>query len=651
VSSAAHQFGRSRVLCEIFGVSGHSMSFEDQKWISDFHFVLGINFMCQHLVLYSFKGERKRDYPPTFSYHQPYWQYYRVINDYMSRCGYITSIGRPGTDILLLHPLSTGWCLMGGKQDSKEIDYYDAQLKYLLESLLAVHRDFDFGDESIMENHLKTDKDKITIGKCSYKTVIVPPSLNWSRKVFGMLSEFEGPIIFTGKLPSRIDGELTVKWNTIFNRKNVFTVKNELRRIQKILDRVHKRDISIIDNNGKEARDIYCYHRVAGKRHIFFLSNKNRTKTFETKIFFRTKGRVTELNPFNGETSVKGSAVKDGYTVINTVFHPVGSRIFSIEEGKKPIKPSGKGQAGTEVIGLKGPWRFKRTHLNSITLDKCRVSFNRGGFSSLQPVWKIKQRIWKFFDIDKYDGIQPWALKDKKIKIKKNNTTLKFEFHTDIIPDNIFLVMEHARRFKININGRNVKARKKEWYFDRQFLKIDIAGTVKKGKNIISLLTSFKYDTEIEEVYIVGDFGVSHKNNGFVIVPELEVLKKGDWCKQGYPFYAGNMIYYDEFSIKKKTSRSYLVDLSKAKGSLFKVTVNGKDAGFVICAPWTTDIKKLLKNGNNRLEIEVIGTLRNSMGPLHHTLKDKLSYVGPFSFSDEKSWTKKYSFVPYGLSI
>ena len=41
-SSAAHQFGRPRILCEIFGVSEHSMTFEDQKWIADFHFVLGI---------------------------------------------------------------------------------------------------------------------------------------------------------------------------------------------------------------------------------------------------------------------------------------------------------------------------------------------------------------------------------------------------------------------------------------------------------------------------------------------------------------------------------------------------------------------------------------------------------------------------------
>ncbi|GAG21139.1 unnamed protein product, partial [marine sediment metagenome] len=255
-----------------------------------------------------------------------YWQYYRTINDYMSRCGYITSIGKFNTDILLLHPLSTGWCVMkgkyGGRQDSKKIDFYDTQLKALTESLLAIHRDFDFGDESIMENHLKIDKDKITIGECSYKVIVVPPSLNWSRKIFEVLSEFEGPIIFTGRLPSRIDGEPKDSWDRVFNRKNVVSIKNELPRIQGTLDRVQKRDISIIDNKGREVYDIYYHHRVEGNKHMFFLSNKNRMKTFRTKVLFRAKGKVIELEPFNGETSEKGSAVRGDYTVIDTIFPP-----------------------------------------------------------------------------------------------------------------------------------------------------------------------------------------------------------------------------------------------------------------------------------------------------------------------------------------
>lgn len=34
-----------RRMSELFGVSGQNMSFEDQKWIANWHAVLGINFL------------------------------------------------------------------------------------------------------------------------------------------------------------------------------------------------------------------------------------------------------------------------------------------------------------------------------------------------------------------------------------------------------------------------------------------------------------------------------------------------------------------------------------------------------------------------------------------------------------------------------
>ncbi|MFH1421359.1 MAG: glycosyl hydrolase, partial [Planctomycetota bacterium] len=197
VTSVARQFDRKRILCEIFGVSGHSMSFEDQKWIADFHFALGVTFMNQHLTLYSMTGDRKRDYPPTFSYHQPYWKYYRHINDYFSRCAYMLSQGKPVTDILMLHPMATGWTTYTGTMQgenllskNRDIIHYDNELETILKTLLEGHFDFDFGDEIIIKKHAKIGKSLISIGKQKYKLIIVPPSLNWSSKTLKLLKEY-----------------------------------------------------------------------------------------------------------------------------------------------------------------------------------------------------------------------------------------------------------------------------------------------------------------------------------------------------------------------------------------------------------------------------------------------------------------------------
>ncbi|MGC9349185.1 MAG: glycosyl hydrolase, partial [Anaerolineae bacterium] len=74
-TSVAHQFGREFVLSETYGCSGWEMTFEDQKWVGDWQYVLGVSLRCQHLALYSLRGCRKRDYPPSFNYNTTWWKY------------------------------------------------------------------------------------------------------------------------------------------------------------------------------------------------------------------------------------------------------------------------------------------------------------------------------------------------------------------------------------------------------------------------------------------------------------------------------------------------------------------------------------------------------------------------------------------------
>ena len=72
-ASVAHQLGKKVVLSETYGCTGWEFTFEGQKWMGDWQFVLGINRRCQHLALYSLRGCRKRDYPPSFNYNTNWW--------------------------------------------------------------------------------------------------------------------------------------------------------------------------------------------------------------------------------------------------------------------------------------------------------------------------------------------------------------------------------------------------------------------------------------------------------------------------------------------------------------------------------------------------------------------------------------------------
>jgi hypothetical protein len=66
-SSVASQLGRKRVLSELYGCTSWEFTFEGQKWVGDWQYVLGVNLRCQHLALYTLRGCRKRDYPPAFN--------------------------------------------------------------------------------------------------------------------------------------------------------------------------------------------------------------------------------------------------------------------------------------------------------------------------------------------------------------------------------------------------------------------------------------------------------------------------------------------------------------------------------------------------------------------------------------------------------
>jgi hypothetical protein len=648
VSSVAHQLDRRRVLCEIYGVGGHSMSFEDQKWIADFHFALGINFICQHLVLYSMKGERKRDYPPTISYHQPYWEYYRYMNDYLARCCYAISVGKSAADILLLHPMPTAWAVWRKGNDDL-VNGYNQRFVNLLTLLLESHRSFDLGDELIIERHAVVKGRTFQVGQMKYGVVVVPPSRNWGRAVLDLLKRFRGPIVFIGEIPTMVDGERSSEWKGLLEKDNAFLLEEDRDKIASLLDELIPRDISIIDETGQEIRDILAYHRISDGGHLYFLANTSRTKHHAATVRFAAHGKVNEWNPSDGIVRECESTLSGRTVAVMLDFPPAGSRILTVEpvcRGQKPPKLE-----KLERFPIKGPWCFRRTHPNSVTLDFCRLSINNAPFGELQPVWKARREIQKFFGLDKYQGIQPWVLDDRKIKLdKENSVKLQFEFEVESRPLTIHIVLEEGFKFDVKVNGIQVETSTAEWHWDRRFSRVNIFDRVLEGTNTVELECAYQWDTEIEEIYLVGEFGVlARGDQRFTIVKEPAMLERGDWTTQGYPFYSGNMIYRAQLEVAKRKDRTYFLDLSNVKCSLCGGGVNGHEVGLVGWHPWRLDVTRFLRTGDNCVEVEVVSTLRNTMGPLHHKAKDALPWVGPEQFVDQANWTDEYHFAPYGI--
>jgi hypothetical protein len=88
------------------------------------------------------------------------------------------------------------------------------------------------------------------------------------------------------------------------------------------------------------------------------------------------------------------------------------------------------------------------------------------------------------------------------------------------------------------------------------------------------------------------------------------------WNRQGHPFYAAGVAYSQTFEVAQPSGR-YRVAVPSWYGSVAKVVVNGKPCGHLVSQPWQCDVTEAIRPGSNTVELIVIGTLKNTLGPHH----------------------------------
>jgi len=219
------------------------------------------------------------------------------------------------------------------------------------------------------------------------------------------------------------------------------------------------------------------------------------------------------------------------------------------------------------------------------------------------------------------------------------------------LPQQLRIVIERPDLYEITCNGKVLTGEKDSWWLDKVFGKIDIAKAVKIGENAVTVKASpFTIYHELEPAYIIGTFKLGPADSGFVIVGDSDSkLELGSWKQQGYPFYAAGVSYGQKFNVAKPVGR-YLVELHKWYGSVAEIRVNGASAGYVAYKPWQCDVTDLIKPGANTIEVVVIGTLKNTLGPHHAGTGVGSAWPGMFQKGPEACPPgEQYHTLDYGL--
>jgi hypothetical protein len=128
------------------------------------------------------------------------------------------------------------------------------------------------------------------------------------------------------------------------------------------------------------------------------------------------------------------------------------------------------------------------------------------------------------------------------------------------------------------------------------------------------------------------------------------VAAKAGWRQQGLPFYGAGVAYRQRFEIARPRGE-YVVSLPDWYGSVAKVKVNGQSAGHIVCPPWECEVTDHIQRGENEIEVVVIGTLKNTLGPHHGNPGLGSAWPGMFQRAPETGPPpgRAYHTVDYGL--
>lgn len=617
LSSVAAQYGKKQTLTETYGCCGWELSPLNAKRIADFQFVNGVNMLCHHLLPYAEYGQRKKDHPAHYSDLNPWVEReFKDFNLYYTRLGHLISESKERVNVAVLNPIRSIY--FDYKREQPHLvgemnDVYINDCRMLSKAGIAYH----ILDETLLLEDGFVEKNKICCKNCSYEYLILPHVKVMDASTEKLVSKFVksgGKLLILGDKPKFCEGE---PFDYSYINSNCSF--EEIKATEGIK----------ISNDDTE---LYTSLReIDGKKFIFVMNSSTSCAQTQRFDFGET---VRSFKKFDLVTLEEKNIPLE----------------ITIEAGESAILFLNDAEPDTVTELFEETFSLSDADVcyaeNKFIIDYVRYSYDGVNYSERYPCPGLFAKLLE----ERYKG----------------EIYIKYEFEVKEKPSKIYLAAEDCKALGQWMNGEEFKFQKtyekEKNLFVADVTNLVVCGTneyVRKlgwyesemvyyalfGENVTeSLRNCLVYDTELEAVYLSGDFGVYPKNgyvnstaNGYVFGDDFYISGMPETVTEpvteGFPFLNGSIklkqnIYLDNKNTKLRFSGNW---------QAVYVNVNGEYAGKLVYERGL-DISEFAVVGNNEIEVEFVISNRNLLGPHHLAGSGCLFSVSPYCFELTNSW-------------
>ncbi|NML37699.1 hypothetical protein HHL17_10890 [Chitinophaga sp. G-6-1-13] len=404
--------------------------------------------------------------------------------------------------------------------------------------------------------------------------------------------------------------------------------------------------------------NIYHQRRQLANGELLLLTNASMTSASSGKINMLGHD-VLEMDMHAGKISRYHYTQNNNAVQFEVTIPPAGSLMLFIADKKLPGYQSAP-QANEWATAKASATTVSRPADNTLTIDFCDLYLHQPdtGYTHLH-VGQASNTAFKHHGFT--DGVgNPWnnrtQFKDAIVRRDTFSTgtgytaVYHFQLKDGVDFRDFKAVIEQPDLWhEVKMNGVTIKNEPGKWWLDRSFGVYRIGNYLKAGDNELAVTVApMRVYAEIEPVYILGDFHLEAAVQGWRIVPP-QPLQTGYWNKQGLPLYSQGIAYTKSFTVTDP-GKSYAVALGKWQGTVAAVKVNDVFAGIITSEPNRLDIGQFIKKGNNKVEVTVIGSLKNLLGPFYNKPVPGLVDPGKWYNIKTQPSGSDYDLYDYGLA-